>query len=334
MACALIMTALCAATLRAQEADIQVAAGDPPPRPVHIQESGSGAPKVPNKDFVEPQGPGCAAEVDPFAGEQFSSYGTLDAGFLVGFGAERGGKPVSDIAVYAGGSESAATTRVIMDDKQGVYAGYRLQVEPSPEGQPFRLWIKPIPDDYTVPSKMLERFCKSCPPWSPLKAKLARYPEPFEVSSGASFLVDLLVNPRTGEKLQDRVKILRVPAREHQSTRGYRMDVEFTSEGTGSTQVWTVHVCMRDMESGKLANGRPLRKTLESGSRPVTFLQGWQRSDGTNQFLKVDAGLGANGRMAFYKAEISAAEQGDERRVLLAEEVRFPIPRSTAAAGQ
>ena len=201
---------------------------------------------------------GCAADADPFLGEDFPDWDQFSTGYLFGFRAELAGKAAPTGDVFGAGTHGVS--RVIMDPQRGVYAGYTLLVAQAPEDQPFTVTIKPLDESEHISKKLAElapKACPACPPYRALDARLARYPEPFTITSGTTFVVDLLVNPKTGERLTDTVKIVRTGQSKRDGNR-VKADMELIADGAGDGKTLTgARVCIRDLETGKLLTGRP-----------------------------------------------------------------------------
>jgi Tfp pilus assembly protein PilF len=149
--------------------------------------------------------PGPASAAQPSADEPYA-FATLDNGAFVGFAllrtqtdAARGS--IGEVAF----PRSNSVSRVLVDQGSGRYFGYRLEVEPVSSGKKFRVAVKPLGKGIEKELKR-HRACESCPQLAPL-GQLPRYPAPRMVGDGDLFMLDLLRNPSTGERIVDAVRL-------------------------------------------------------------------------------------------------------------------------------
>jgi tetratricopeptide (TPR) repeat protein len=96
-------------------------------------------------------------------------------------------------------------SRVLVDQDSGAYFGYRLEVEPVSSGRKFRVAVKPLGGGIDKELRR-RRGCDKCPAPT-LLASLPRYPAPRLLADGDLFTLDLLVNPKTGERIVDAVQV-------------------------------------------------------------------------------------------------------------------------------
>jgi len=145
----------------------------------------------------------------------FSAVAKLENGANVGFSLLRTG------AALSGGTlgevvfpRSNAVSRVLYDQSSGAYFGYRLAVE-FVQTSRYRILFSPLPNSAATELQQHLR-CPSCPRPTLLAGSLPRFPEPLTVPEGAVCTVDLLVNPQTGEKIIDVIRVsLNAISREH-----------------------------------------------------------------------------------------------------------------------
>ncbi len=115
--------------------------------------------------------------------------------------------------VVTGGPEGVV--RFIVDPAHGLYFGYQLRGEAIPDGRTVRIFVEPVSDEnktlWRHAAKSLAKACPACPEPAPLSPGISEYPEPVVVPLGSDFDVELLENPRTGEKVVDRVSVTLTP---------------------------------------------------------------------------------------------------------------------------
>ncbi len=136
----------------------------------------------------------------------YPAVARLDNGAYVGFTMLRTGNASS------GGNigevvfpRSNGVSRVLYDQEGGSYFGYRLEVE-FLQPVSYRFVFKPLAGNVDA---QLQRYmhCPTCPRPTLLPGSMPRFPAPLTVLDGAVCTVDLLVNPQTGEKIIDVIKV-------------------------------------------------------------------------------------------------------------------------------
>ncbi len=134
------------------------------------------------------------------------SIARLDNGANVGFALMRTGNapPAESMGVVVF-PRSNVVSRVLYDQASGAYFGYRLVVD-SVQASSYRIGFLPLADNAGALLQQHMR-CPTCPRPSLLAGTLPRFPEPLTVLEGAVCSVDLLVNPHTGEKIIDVIKV-------------------------------------------------------------------------------------------------------------------------------
>jgi tetratricopeptide (TPR) repeat protein len=129
----------------------------------------------------------------------------LENGINVGFalvrsGAEQPGSTLGEVVF----PRSSGLSRVLFDDTEGVYFGYRLEV--SRADKRLKVTIRPLGGD--VAQELRDHSaCPTCKPPKLLSAALARTPAPLSLADGDIVTIELLVNSATGEKIVDVVKL-------------------------------------------------------------------------------------------------------------------------------
>jgi len=112
--------------------------------------------------------------------------------------------------------------RIFVDRENSIYFGYDLQLEPVPGSDQFRLTIKPL----TTPPNSQEDPVRSAlsalqsrsragsrtqdndrRPTNLTSLSLPKYPAPQLLHDGDTLALDVLVNPRTGVKIIDFIKV-------------------------------------------------------------------------------------------------------------------------------
>jgi hypothetical protein len=266
---------------------------------------------------------GGAAHAEPRPARACQDYGLtksraeLPGGYVASFSLDRFGGHSTHVSTHQG-----MAVRIVADRERQAYAGYLMEIQPAPEGRPFRVAIKPLPADYEFDAKDL---CGTCPAWTLLDARLARYPEPFEVKTGATFRVDLLVNPKTGEALGDIVKVVRGAASNPLgilAAKAFKVDFDVVPEQVGDKRMVNIGYCVRDAATGAILSGldRPARMPLYRDG------QIWQSLSYTN----TPAGRSRSTKAAFVVEDgqsrgtihLEIREAGE---ILHAEEVRVPL---------
>ncbi len=130
----------------------------------------------------------------------------LENGVCVGFGLVQSRQPAAASAI----SEvvlprSKGVSRVLYDPAGASYFGYRLDVE-ALAGRRYRMRFRSLGDD--VESELQRRLnCPECPRPTLLPRAQPRFPAPLTVNDGDVCTLDLLLNPQTGEKIVDVIKV-------------------------------------------------------------------------------------------------------------------------------
>ncbi|RPI24421.1 MAG: tetratricopeptide repeat protein [Acidobacteria bacterium] len=149
---------------------------------------------------------GQAAAAQGAASEGSFGVARLENGAFVGFALVRSGQTsgktaISDVVL----PRSKSVSRVLYDQAGAAYFGYRLEVE-TLGGRGYRMKFRALGDD--VESELQRRFnCSNCPRPMLLPRSQPRFPAPFAVKDGDLCTLDLLVNPQTGEKIVDVIKV-------------------------------------------------------------------------------------------------------------------------------
>lgn len=147
----------------------------------------------------------------------------LDSGITLVFTSETdppGAKREAGGIIQVGGETKNQFHRAFIDNERGVYFGYDIVVEPVSGGSQYKLVFKPLSITPESPPR---------PPRSPGRGSgaggngvtqasnqqnielaalaLPSYPEPQTVQAGDTVSLELLVNPQTGVKIIDLIKI-------------------------------------------------------------------------------------------------------------------------------
>ena len=103
--------------------------------------------------------------------------------------------------------ESNTIRRVFVDSGGSLYFGYALVVEPLAGSRQFRVSVRPLsPEDETeLRARKTFQGLRIHPSYSP--EGLSRSAAPQVIADGDAFALDVLVNPRTGEKITDHVAV-------------------------------------------------------------------------------------------------------------------------------
>lgn len=96
--------------------------------------------------------------------------------------------------------------RLIVDPGLSSYFGYSLRASRTVAGGSFRVEIEKLePSPGSPLLRLMETLCPSC---QELRATASvRYPDPFELGDGEAFILDLLENPTSGEKIVDVIRV-------------------------------------------------------------------------------------------------------------------------------
>lgn len=114
-------------------------------------------------------------------------------------------------------AEGNTIHRVFVDSANGIYFGYDLEVTPLAEPGQFRLTVKPLTAQpgRPAPARRTARGSsagggQAAPaPAAPLtRVALPNYPAPQLLQDGDTLALDVLVNPRTGVKIVDLIKVV------------------------------------------------------------------------------------------------------------------------------
>jgi hypothetical protein len=108
------------------------------------------------------------------------------------------------------GSTTNGCRRYFVDTKNGTYFGYELDVEPVPESGKFIISVKPL--RLTSSEVSAEVSSQKHRSLALVPISLVHYPEPQTVSEGDLYLMDLLVNRATGQKIVDEIGVARTQA--------------------------------------------------------------------------------------------------------------------------
>jgi hypothetical protein len=117
--------------------------------------------------------------------------------------------------------EDNTVHRIFVDRKNSLYFGYDLEVEPIPGSDQFRLTIRPLSappispaDDWRARATAGSRSVAGARaqsgdprPTNLTSRSLPKYPTPQLLHDGDTLALDVLVNPRTGVKIIDLIKV-------------------------------------------------------------------------------------------------------------------------------
>jgi hypothetical protein len=106
-----------------------------------------------------------------------------------------------------------AAARLFYDRKNHILFGYWLGVERLPGDRLVRLRFSPLPKDVEERLRRTwDASCTDCPAPLALTAQPSQYPDPQVIPVDTDFRVDLLENPKTGEKVFDIISVSVVSA--------------------------------------------------------------------------------------------------------------------------
>ncbi len=146
----------------------------------------------------------------PANGSDFA-FAKLDGGVHVGFALVRSGGSTGQGSigeVVVPGSNDVS--RVLFDQSGGAYFGYRLEAEALPLPGRFKVAFRSL--EARIAGELERRIdCPDCLPPTPLVAREGSYPTPRLVADGEATAIDLLVNPKTHEKIVDVLIVSRRP---------------------------------------------------------------------------------------------------------------------------
>jgi len=108
------------------------------------------------------------------------------------------------------GSAASGCRRYFVDTKNGTYFGYDLDVEPLPDSGKFIVSVKPL--SLTSSEVSAEVSSRKHQSLALVPISLTRYPEPQTLSEGDLYLLDVLVNRTTGQKIVDEIGVARTPS--------------------------------------------------------------------------------------------------------------------------
>ncbi len=103
--------------------------------------------------------------------------------------------------------ESNTIRRVFVDSGGLLYFGYALVVEPLPSGKQFRVSVRPLSaeDERELRARKSFQTRQMHPNYN--SAVLSRSSAPQTIADGDTFALDVLVNPKTGDKVTDYVTV-------------------------------------------------------------------------------------------------------------------------------
>src|SRR6185503_5207330 len=102
-------------------------------------------------------------------------------------------------------ARSDGVSRVLIDRESRAYFGYRV-VAGAPAGGRVRLAFQSLPDD--VDAALQRRLaCNGCPPATRLAPAKPRFPPPQLTGDGEVVRLELLTNPKSGERIIDVIKV-------------------------------------------------------------------------------------------------------------------------------
>lgn len=179
------------------------------------------------------------------------------------------------------GGEDNVMHRAFIDAERGIYFGYDLTVEPADQAGRFKLIFKPLS---VSPGKGLQPSRSPRPvgaqgggssdanrQTAPLAAlALPKYPEPQTLADGDTLALDVLVNPQTGVKIVDLIK---VSSYGEQSLQPLQASAAATgSGGSNPTTDFTIESVEMKMTAARLlVNGESV-----GGNGSLDFLPGVQ----------------------------------------------------------
>jgi Flp pilus assembly protein TadD len=100
---------------------------------------------------------------------------------------------------------STSVTRVLYKRESGAFVGYRLEVAPVQKKR-YRLMFKLLAND--IDSELQRHMrCPNCPHPTPVAGEQPHLPATLQIADGGICTLELLVNPQTGEKVVEIVKV-------------------------------------------------------------------------------------------------------------------------------
>lgn len=140
----------------------------------------------------------------------------LKSGLTVVFRSETDppGNRQQDIGTYQVAGENNVIHRAFLDAERGIYFGYDVEIESSVDANKFKLTFKPLSSiDYISISKTITTNSPGKNPQTTSRSvvlkpiNLSKYPEPQTIHGGDTVAFDVLINPQTGVKIVDLIKI-------------------------------------------------------------------------------------------------------------------------------
>jgi Flp pilus assembly protein TadD len=134
------------------------------------------------------------------------AFATLDNGLFVGFALVRTTdrqvpEPMDEVAL----TRSNGISRVLIDRESGSYFGYRLVAGSAGDGR-VRIALQSLPQDFGA--ELQRRLpCEGCRALTPIALSAPRFPPPRVTADGEAVRLELLTNPRSGERIIDVVKV-------------------------------------------------------------------------------------------------------------------------------
>jgi GWxTD domain-containing protein len=126
--------------------------------------------------------------------------------------------------------ESNTIRRVFIDSGGSLYFGYALVVEPLPSGKQFRVSVRPLSaeDEQELRARKAFQTRQIHPNYN--SAALSRSSAPQTIADGDTFALDVLVNPKTGDKITDYVTVSLSEARLRKTSTVESVPRDFTLE--------------------------------------------------------------------------------------------------------
>jgi hypothetical protein len=119
-----------------------------------------------------------------------------------------------NIGTYEVAGENNVIHRAFLDAERGIYFGYDVEIESSADANKFKLTFKPLSSiNYISISKNLTTNSPGKEPQTTSRSvvlspiNLSKYPEPQTIRGGDTVAFDVLINPQTGVKIVDLIKI-------------------------------------------------------------------------------------------------------------------------------
>jgi len=212
---------------------------------------------------------------------------------------EPGGSVRQSVGSIEVGGGSNVIHRAFVDGDRGVYFGYDLIVEPHNEKEGFKLTFKPLS---TKPSKLARQVAAGqinlkqgtamgvggtvssggqpkTDHLIPLTAlELPEYPGPQFVQEGDTLALDVLVNPQTGVKIIDLIKVANVEDRQLKSVNGSGGNINqasIMSENQTPADFTVDAIELKLTASDLLINGRSASSEKGSSGYGVTGTLIW-----------------------------------------------------------